>query len=136
MTHSYAQNHHKNYNIMLQGLSHESRRMGLKMTIAKTKVMVVDNTPYKREQCADRKCPMPRVLDTTLQPQGKEPGQRDTTKNHGSLGGIRQTPGYLQKQPCHLPEETGVQLMCAVSYETTWTKTGATRYGRGHHKTG
>ena len=22
--------------------------------------------------------------------------------------GLRQTPGYLQKQPCHLPEETGV----------------------------
>ena len=50
---------------------------------------------------------------TTLQPQGKDPGQRDTTKNHGRLGGIRQTPGYLQKQPCHLPEETGVQLLCA-----------------------
>ena len=47
----------------------------------------------------------------------KEPGQRDTTKNHGRLGGIRQTPGYLQKQPCHLPEETGVQLLCAASYD-------------------
>ena len=57
--------------------------------------------PYKREQCADRKCPR----------------QRDTTKNHGRLGGIRQTPGYLQKQPCHLPEETGVQLLCAASYD-------------------
>ena len=30
---------------MLQELSDESRRMGLKMNIAKTKVMVVDNTP-------------------------------------------------------------------------------------------
>ena len=30
---------------MLQKLSDESRRMGLKMNIAKTKVMVVDNTP-------------------------------------------------------------------------------------------
>ena len=30
---------------------------------------------------------------------------------------IRQTPGYLQKQPCHLPEETGVQLLCAASYD-------------------
>ena len=27
------------------------------------------------------------------------------------------TPGYLQKQPCHLPEETGVQLLCAASYD-------------------
>ena len=61
-------------------------------------------------------CPRRRVLGTTLQPQGKEPGQRDTTKNHGRLGGIPQTPGYLQTQPCHLPEETGVQLLCAASY--------------------
>ena len=30
---------------MLQELSDESRRMGLKMNIAKTKLMVVDNTP-------------------------------------------------------------------------------------------
>ena len=30
---------------MLQELSDESRRMGLKMNIAKTKVRVVDNTP-------------------------------------------------------------------------------------------
>ena len=30
---------------MLQELSDESRRMGLKMNIAKTKVVVVDNTP-------------------------------------------------------------------------------------------
>ena len=29
---------------MLQELSDESRRMGLKMNIAKTKVMIVDNT--------------------------------------------------------------------------------------------
>ena len=54
---------------------------------------------------------------TTLQPQGKEPGQTDTTKNHGRLGGIRQSPGHLQKHPCHLPEETGVQLLCAASYD-------------------
>ena len=30
---------------LLQELSYESRRMGLKMNIAKTKVVVVDNTP-------------------------------------------------------------------------------------------
>ena len=72
-----------------------------------TKVMVVDKGvvcrqhPYKREQRADRKCSRPRVRGTTLQPQGKEPGQRATTKNHGRLGDIRQTPWYLQKQPCY-----------------------------------
>ena len=42
------------------------------------------------------------------------------------------TPGYLQKQPCHLPEETGVQLMCAASYDKygayTWTLTKKAHY--------
>ena len=33
---------------MLQELSDESRRIGLKMSIAKTKVMVVDNTPINK----------------------------------------------------------------------------------------
>ena len=28
---------------------------------------------------------------------------------------MRQTPGYRQKQPCNLPEETGVQLLYAAS---------------------
>ena len=46
MTYSYAQKHHKNCNIyMLQELYDKSRRMGLKMNITKTKVMLVDNTP-------------------------------------------------------------------------------------------
>ena len=43
---------------------------------------------------------------------------RNTTPNiRGRLGGIRQTPGYIQNQPCHLPEETGVQLLCPASYD-------------------
>ena len=42
---------------------------------------------------------------------------QDTTKTHGRLGGICQTPGSLQTQPCHMPDETGVQLMCATSYD-------------------
>ena len=37
------------------------------------------------------------VLSQVLQPQGKEPEQSDTTENHGRLGGIRQTPGHLQR---------------------------------------
>ena len=57
-----------------------------------------------------------------IQPQGKEPGQRDTTNNDGRPGGIRQTPGHLQKQPCHLPEETGVQLLRAASYDIIWCR--------------
>ena len=56
-----------------------------------------------------------------LQPQGKEPGQRDSTKNHGRLGGIRQTPGYLPKQPCHLPEGQ-VYKSCVLPAMTLWCR--------------
>ena len=104
--------------------------MGLKNEHRKDKGDGCRQHPNKREQCADRKCTRLRVLGTTLQPQGNEPGRRDTTKNHGRLGGIRQTLGHLQKQHCHLPEETGVQLLCAASYDIkknygaeTWTLT-------------
>ena len=52
---------------MLQELSNESRRMGLKMNIAKTKVMVVDKVNNVLiENVQD--C----VLGTTLQPQGNK----------------------------------------------------------------
>ena len=86
---------------MLHELSDESRQVGLKMNIAKTKVMVVvcRQHPSQCEHCADRKCQRLRIPGATLQPQGKEPGQRDTTKSRGRIGDIRQTLGHLQKQP-------------------------------------
>ena len=81
---------------MLQELSDESRQMCLKMNITKTKVMVVDNTPINVNNVLIENVPGYVYLgQRTLQPQGKEPGQRDATKNHGRLGGIRQTPGYI-----------------------------------------
>ena len=64
MTYSYAQKHHNNYNIMLQEISDESRRNGLKMNIAKTNVMVVDNTPINVNNVLIEKSPMLRVLGT------------------------------------------------------------------------
>ena len=64
------------------------------------------------------------VLGTTLQPQGKEAGQRDTAKNHGRLGGIAKHRDvfksklaiYLKRQlynSCVLPAMT-----CGAG---TWT---------------
>ena len=38
-------------------------------------------------------------------------------KNRGALDGICQTPGSLQKHTCHLPEQTGVQLLCVARYD-------------------
>ena len=93
-------------------VSVEIRRMGLKMNIAKTNVMATINVDNVLIEDIEG-----YVIGTKQVPQRKEPGQIDTTKNRGRLGGIRQTPGYLQKQPCRLSEDTGVQLQCAVSYE-------------------
>ena len=58
--------------------------MGLKMNIATTKVMVVDNTPIKVNNVPIENVEG-NVLGTTLKSQEKVPGQRDTKKNHGRL---------------------------------------------------
>ena len=55
--------------------------------------------------------------NTTASRKTTMPDQRDTTNNHGRLGGIRKAPGYNAMQHCRLPEETGVQLLCAASYD-------------------
>ena len=103
---------------MLQELSDESRRMGLKMNIAKTKMMVVDNTPINVSNVLIGNFPGYLYLGQHYSLKEKNQDKEiQRSKSHGRLGGIRQTPGYLQKQPCHLPEETGVQLLCAASYD-------------------
>ena len=92
--------------------------MGLKMSIAKTKVMVVANTPINVNNVLIENVPgyvyLGQHYSLKEKNQDKEIQRRIMA---GRLGGIRQTPGYLQKQPCHLPEETGVQLLCAASYD-------------------
>ena len=100
---------------MLQELSDESRRMGLKMNIAKTKVMVVDNSPINVNNVLIENVPGYVYLGQHY--SLKEKNQDKEIQRRVRLGGIRQTPGYLEKQHCHLPEETGVQLLCAASYD-------------------
>ena len=91
--------------------------MGIKMNIAKTNVMVVDNTHIDVNNVLIENVQGYVYLGQHYSLKEKEPGQRNTTKKHGSLGGIRQTTGCLQTQPFHLPEETGVQFLCADSYD-------------------
>ena len=55
---------------MLQELSDESRQMGLKMNITKTKVMVVDNTPINVNNVLIENVPgyvSPHALSTNVQ---------------------------------------------------------------------
>ena len=55
----------------LQTMLQESRRMGLKMNIAKSKVMVVDNTPIDVNTMMIENVEGIVYFGTTLQPQGK-----------------------------------------------------------------
>ena len=89
--------------------------MGLKVNIAKTKVMVVDNTPINVNSML-----LENVEGYVYLGQHYSLNERTMTKRFNEVswqaGRHTPTPGYLQKQPCHLPEETCVQLMCATSY--------------------
>ena len=55
----------------LQPMLQESRRMGLKMNIAKSKVMVVDKTPTNVNNVLIANVEGIVYFETTLQPQGK-----------------------------------------------------------------
>ena len=95
---------------ILEELSDESMRMGLKINIPKTKEMVVDNTPINVNNVL-----IENVLGYVYLGQHyslKEKNQDKEIQRRIMAGWV-----YLQKQPCHLPEETGVQLLCAASYD-------------------
>ena len=98
---------------MLQELSNESRRNGLKMNIAKTNVMVVDNTPINVNNVLIEKSPMLRVLSSTSHTKIERPtsgsgrGQSHRYNQHCEtnemvLGRVYQPP---QRRPmdiaCH-----------------------------------
>ena len=87
---------------MLQELSDESRRMGLKMNIAKTKVIVVDNTPMNVNNVLIENVPGYVYLGQHYSLKEKNQIQRRI------MAGWAPTPntGYLQKRhslPNNLP---------------------------------
>ena len=86
-------------NTMVEEIVDESRRMGLKMNIAKAKVTHVDNsyTPINVNNVLIENVEGYIFLGKPIASRKRTRTERYTTKNHGSLGGIRQTPGYLKK---------------------------------------
>ena len=118
---------------MLQELSDESGRMGLKMYIAKTKVMVVDNTPIHVNNVQIEIVQGYVYLGQHYSLKEKNQDKEIQRRIMAGWAAYAKHLGYLQKHPCHLPEETGVQLMCAASYDiwcrdqdTDQTSTGQT----------
>ena len=100
---------------MLQELSDESRRMGLKMNIAKTKVMVVDNTLIN----------VNNVLIENVQGYVylgqhyslKEKNQDKEIQRRIMAGWAAYANTGTSSKATLPPEETGVQLLCAASYD-------------------
>ena len=88
---------------MLQEPSDETRPIWLKMNIAYTKVMVIDNTPINMNNVLIENVEGVSILEEK--------------KNRGALDGVFQTPGSLRKHSCHLPEQAGVQLLCVARYD-------------------
>ena len=121
---------------MLQELSDESGRMGLKMNIAKTKVMVVDNTPIHVNNVQIEIVQGYVYLGQHYSLKEKNQDKEIQRRIMAGWAAYAKHLGYLQKQPCHLTEETGVQLKSAASYDiwcrdqdTDQTSTGQT-FGR------
>ena len=110
---------------MLQEPSDESRRMGLKMNIAK--LMVVDNTPINVNNVLIENVQGSGTWDNTTASRKRTRTHRKITRtnryNEESWQAGRHTPntGISSKATFRLPDETCVQLMCAASYDI-WSR--------------
>ena len=106
---------------MIQEPSYESRRIGLKMNIAK--LMVVDNTSINVNNVLIENVQGSGTWDNTTASRKRTRTNRKITRtnryNEESWQAGRHTPntGISSKATFHLPEETCVQLMCAASYD-------------------
>ena len=100
---------------MLQELPDESRQIRMNMNIAKIHVLVVDHTPINENNAMIENIEAYKYMWQHYSLEEKEPaGQRD--KITSSKAGQHTPTRDLQKQTCYMPE-TGVQLMCAASYD-------------------
>ena len=100
---------------MLQELSDESRRMGIKMNIAKTKVMVVDNTPINVNNVLIENVESYVYLGQRYNIKEKNQDkniQRRFVAGWAAYGKHRDI--FKSK---FLPGETCVQFLCAASYD-------------------
>ena len=67
--------------------------------------MVVDSTPINVNSVLIEKFKATCTWDNTTASRKITRAKRYNEESW-QLGGIRQTPGYLQKQPCHLSEDS------------------------------
>ena len=88
--------------------------MGLKMNIAKTKVMVADNIPINVNNVLIANVQSYVYLGQHFSLYEKN---QDKEIQRRIMADWAAYAKHRDKQPCHLPEATGVQLMWAASYD-------------------
>ena len=100
--------------------------MGLKMNIAKTKVMVVDNTAINVNNVLIENVQGYVYLGQHYTASRKRTRTKRCNENHGRLGVIHQTPGYLQNNLaiCLKRHVYNSRVLPAMAYGAdTWTLT-------------
>ena len=104
---------------MLQELSDESRQMGLKMNITKTKVMVVNNTPINVNNVLIENVPGYVYLGQHYSLKEKNQDKEIRRRIMAGWAAYAKHRDIFKSNLnfCNLPGETGVQLLCAASYD-------------------
>ena len=88
------------------------------MNIAKTNVMVVDNTPIHVNNMLIENVEGYVYLGQRYSLQEKNQDKKIQLRIIAGLAAYAKHPDIFKKKtPCHLPEVTGVQLLCAASYD-------------------
>ena len=98
-------------------LSDESRQMCLNMNSANTKEMVVDNTPINVNNVRIENVEGYVHLGQHYSLKENNQDKEIQRKTMAGWSASEKSPVYLQKQPCHLLEDTGVHLPYAASYD-------------------
>ena len=106
---------------ILQELSDESRRMGLKMNIAKTKVMVEDNTPINVNNVPIENVEGYVYLGQCYSLKEKNQDKEIQRRIMAGWAAYARHRDIFQKQPCHLPEGQ-VYNSCVLPAMTIWCR--------------
>ena len=91
--------------------------MGLKMNIAKTKVMVVDNTPINVNNVLIENVQGYVYLGQHYSLKEKNQDKEIQRRIIAGWAAYAKHRDTFKSKPCHLPEETGVQLLRVASYD-------------------
>ena len=112
---SYAQKHHNSYNRCYKNYPKKLGELVLRiMNIAKTILMVVDNTPINVNNVLIENVEGYVYLGQHYSLKEKNQDKEIQRRIMAGWAAYAKHRDIFHKQPCHLLEETGVQLPCAA----------------------